>query len=103
MRPHVPAAAAARLRMLPWLCACCCSPPLHATRPPQAPAAVHARYAAGHAHGDHLCPRSLPMPTNENTYNMKHLLQHTFETDETFGNIRLQRMCIATATYVTSK
>jgi hypothetical protein len=31
-----------------------------------------------------LYMRLLPMPANENTCNMKHLLRHTSETDETF-------------------
>jgi hypothetical protein len=64
-------------------------------------AAAHARHAARHARGDGLCQRSLPLLANENTCNMKHLLQQTSERDETFGNICLQCMCIDIATYAT--
>jgi hypothetical protein len=51
-----------------------------------------------HARGDHL--RLGPLPTwSCNTCNIKHLLQHTSETNETFTNICLQHMCMATTTY----
>ena len=39
-------------------------------------------------------------PANENTCNMKHLLQHTSEISETFETYGCN-MCIAAATYAT--
>jgi hypothetical protein len=64
---------------------------------------AYARHAVAHVCGDHLRLRSLSVPANETTYNMKHLLQYTSETYKTFRNIHLQHMCLATATYATSR
>jgi hypothetical protein len=114
----------ARMRLLllrayaccPCCCVCCCylSPPAACARLLLLALATRARirlqllrtyacHATGHARGDHLCRCSLAVPANENTCNMKYLLQHTSETNVTFGNIRLQHMSIATATYATSR
>jgi hypothetical protein len=92
---------------LPAWCACCCIPRLLRVSActcymrPHAPASscytrlllhVYACHVAAHACKDRLYLCSLPVLANKNTCNMKHLLEHTSETDETFWNIRLQHM-----------
>jgi hypothetical protein len=47
-----------------------------------------------------LRPRGPPLSVPRTwSCNIKHLLQHTSKTDETFTNIRLQHLCMATAIF----
>jgi hypothetical protein len=72
--------AAACLRLLcTLLLTCCCAP-----APASHPSCCTPEPITAHVCGDCLCQHSLPSPTNENTCNMKHLLQNTSETCQTF-------------------